>query len=379
MPRKAIIPSSISTLGRSAGIAERKVRAERERVIAEALEELSDVDSDRLDDENMVLLSPPRLPVLKIPQRPKKALSAPGGRKRKASGTGKNAAKRQKSPASDIPSSFSDVPNSDVPYSNIPSSDIPSSDVPSSDVPSSVVPTSNVPISDVHSSDLMPAEYHVSSGSSNSAELSEADFGLPDDEKGVISSPPRPPTSSPIAEQSETATPQELSEPGSPDIDELFRTEFLDAIESPESSHASFDISSFSSSVESDEIEELASGDDEPSPSTRVMFSRYQTIRRISPENHGKKIPAKGRKRRYSLEEDRATGRPVAPRRACFQLFHSASAEETEKGLGVYRRIKEEDFEPGSETQIVVYFGEDWLEGVEEIPVGIRVSENDYA
>ncbi|KAL7274266.1 hypothetical protein RUND412_002845 [Rhizina undulata] len=336
MPRKATVPSSFPTLRRSARIAERKARAERESVVAEALEELSDVESDRLVDENMVLLSPPRLPVLKVPQRPKKALSAPGVRKRKASGTGKNAAKRQKSPSSDIPSSdipssdipssFSDVPNSDVPCSNIPSSDVPSSKVSFPDIPSSVVPTSNVPISDVHSSDLMPAEYHVSSDSSDSAELSEADFGLPDDEKG-------------------------------PDIDELFRTEFLDAIESPKSSHASFDISSFSSSEESDEIEELASGDDEPSPSTRVMFSRYQTIRRISPENHGKKIPAKGRKRRYSLEEDRATGRPVAPRRACFQLFHSASAEETEKGLGVYRRIKEEDFEPGSETQIVVYFG----------------------
>ncbi|KAL7270092.1 hypothetical protein RUND412_007206 [Rhizina undulata] len=342
MARKATVLSSVPALRRSARIAEREARAERERIVSEALEELSDVESDRLDDENMVLLSPPRQLVSKAPQRPKKALSASSGKKRRASVSITSPAEKQKSLTSDVSSS----------------DDLSSDDLSSDDL-SSDVPSSNIPSSDVPSSDLMPAEYHVSSGSSDSSELPEADSGLLDDEKGSC-----------YLLRSETATPQELSGPGSPDIDELFCTEFMDAIESPESGHASFDISSFSSSEESDEIEELASGDDEPSPSTRVMFSRYQTIRRISPDNNGKKIPTKERKRHYSLEDDRAAGRPVAPRRACFQLFHSASAEEAEKGLGAYRRIKEEDFEPGSATQIVVYFGGGFARGYGGDPSG---------
>ncbi|KAL7275908.1 hypothetical protein RUND412_001127 [Rhizina undulata] len=175
----------------------------------------------------------------------------------------------------------------------------------------------------------------------------------------------------------ETATPEELiSEPGSHDIDELFRAEFMEAIESPESGHVSFEISPFSSSEESDEIEELASGDDERSPSARVMFSWFQMVRRISPDNRGRKVPARGRQRRYSLENDRAEGQPVGPRKACYPLFHSESAENCEKGLGVYRRIKGEDFEPESVTQTVVYFEEDFLEEAEQILVGLRISEN---
>ncbi|KAL7267051.1 hypothetical protein RUND412_010376 [Rhizina undulata] len=134
----------------------------------------------------------------------------------------------------------------------------------------------------------------------------------------------------------------------------------------PESSasaqQSSDETSDVSSSSEEDEIEELNMEEEPPNPSTRVRFSKYRTVRRINPHGRRHKVPP------------RQNRKAEWPRAVYYQLYHSKTPEDCERGLGVYHRIKESDFDPGSETQLVFYHGGDFDE---EIPVAIRISDGD--
>ncbi|KAL7273758.1 hypothetical protein RUND412_003358 [Rhizina undulata] len=117
---------------------------------------------------------------------------------------------------------------------------------------------------------------------------------------------------------------------------------------------------------ERDTVVELSSDEDVPKPSSGVKFSKTKMVRQISP-NPG--MEADG-----DEEENNDPPARSASKRAVYELRKSSSSRNRERGIGLYVRIPESEFLPGSATKLVMYFGENYTG---EIPTAVKLYESE--